>query len=86
MVTLVTKAATEARDRSSKRVTAAHLKQAIMKDDNLDFLKEIADKVTDPSENKTQPQSDSAVGADGGTRKRARGAGRTKRVEVDEGA
>jgi Dr1-associated corepressor len=50
MISLVTKAAAEAKDRSSKRVTAAHLKQAVAKDQTLDFLQEIMEKVPDPTE------------------------------------
>ncbi|KAJ5627276.1 hypothetical protein N7528_004703 [Penicillium herquei] len=47
MISLVTKAAQEARDRNSKRVTAAHLKHAVAKDDVLDFLADIIAKVPD---------------------------------------
>ena len=52
MITLVTKAANEAKDRGSKRVTAAHLKQAVAKDQTFDFLQEIIEKVPDPTEKK----------------------------------
>ncbi|EAW14300.1 negative cofactor 2 transcription regulator complex subunit BUR6 [Aspergillus clavatus NRRL 1] len=47
MISLVTKAAKEARDRNSKRVTASHLKQAVVKDEVLDFLADIIAKVPD---------------------------------------
>jgi len=47
MISLVTKAASEARARSSKRVTSAHLKQAVTKDEQFDFLSEIVSKVAD---------------------------------------
>ncbi|OJJ01664.1 hypothetical protein ASPVEDRAFT_41276 [Aspergillus versicolor CBS 583.65] len=47
MISLVTKAAKEAKDRNSKRVTASHLKQAVSKDEVLDFLAEIIAKVPD---------------------------------------
>ncbi|KAL4891795.1 histone-fold-containing protein [Aspergillus ambiguus] len=47
MISLVTKAAKEAKDRNSKRVTASHLKQAVAKDDVLDFLADIIAKVPD---------------------------------------
>ncbi|KAJ5949315.1 hypothetical protein N7454_000899 [Penicillium verhagenii] len=47
MISLVTKAAQEAKDRNSKRVTASHLKQAVAKDDVLDFLADIIAKVPD---------------------------------------
>ncbi|GAB1208281.1 hypothetical protein APSETT445_007024 [Aspergillus pseudonomiae] len=47
MISLVTKAAKEAKDRNSKRVTASHLKQAVSKDEVLDFLADIIAKVPD---------------------------------------
>ncbi|KKK14456.1 hypothetical protein P175DRAFT_0534067 [Aspergillus ochraceoroseus IBT 24754] len=47
MISLVTKAAKEAKDRNSKRVTASHLKQAVAKDEVLDFLADIIAKVPD---------------------------------------
>ncbi|KAA8644002.1 hypothetical protein EYZ11_006584 [Aspergillus tanneri] len=47
MISLVTKAAKEAKDRNSKRVTATHLKQAVAKDEVLDFLADIIAKVPD---------------------------------------
>ena len=80
MISLVTKAASEARSRSSKRVTAAHLKQAVAKDEVLDFLAEIIAKVPDapaPSEN-TEDASDAAEG------KRRRGGARRKRKDSED--
>lgn len=47
MISLVTKAAAEAKARNSKRVGAIHLKQAITKDEQFDFLSEIVSKVAD---------------------------------------
>ncbi|KAL2825221.1 histone-fold-containing protein [Aspergillus cavernicola] len=47
MISLVTQAAKEAKDRNSKRVTASHLKQAVTKDVVLDFLADIIAKVPD---------------------------------------
>ncbi|KAL4933329.1 negative cofactor 2 transcription regulator complex subunit BUR6 [Aspergillus undulatus] len=47
MISLVTKAAKEAKDRNSKRVTASHLKQVVAKDEVLDFLADIIAKVPD---------------------------------------
>ncbi|KAE8356389.1 histone-fold-containing protein [Aspergillus coremiiformis] len=47
MISLVTKAAKEAKDRNSKRVTASHLKHAVAKDEVLDFLADIIAKVPD---------------------------------------
>ncbi|KAF4314629.1 Transcription factor CBF/NF-Y/archaeal histone [Botryosphaeria dothidea] len=47
MISLVTKAANEAKSRSSKRVSAAHLKQAVLQDEHFDFLNDIVNKVSD---------------------------------------
>ncbi|EUC42461.1 hypothetical protein COCMIDRAFT_103446 [Bipolaris oryzae ATCC 44560] len=47
MISLVTKAAAEAKSRNSKRVGSIHLKQAITKTDRFDFLNEIVSKVAD---------------------------------------
>jgi Dr1-associated corepressor len=48
MISLVTKAASEAKQRSSKRVLAAHLKNAVLKEpDKFDFLNDIVGKVAD---------------------------------------
>ncbi|KAJ5613358.1 hypothetical protein N7510_006552 [Penicillium lagena] len=47
MISLVTKAAHEAKERNSKRVTAWHLKHAVAKDEVLDFLADIIAKVPD---------------------------------------
>ena len=83
MITLVTKAAREASNRQSKRVTAAHLKQAVLADDNLDFLQDIVSKVPDPTEKKVRAKSeDSAEPEDGGRKKRA--GARRKKVEADD--
>jgi hypothetical protein len=50
MISLVTKAAAEAKARNSKRVGSIHLKQAIAKTDRFDFLNEIVSKVADAPE------------------------------------
>lgn len=47
MISLVTKAAAEARKRSSKRVLPLHLKQAVLQNDQFDFLNDIVGKVAD---------------------------------------
>ncbi|KAF2400611.1 histone-fold-containing protein, partial [Trichodelitschia bisporula] len=47
MISLVGKAAEEAKARSSKRVLSSHLKQAVQKDEQFDFLSEIVSKVAD---------------------------------------
>jgi hypothetical protein len=55
MISLVTKAAAEAKARNSKRVGAIHLKQAITNDEQFDFLSEIVSKIADgPSGDKSE--------------------------------
>lgn len=87
MITLVTKAAGEARDRSSKRVTAAHLKQAVTKDQTFDFLQEIIEKVPDPTEKRGgggRAGSEDADDGGGGPAKRKRVPRGRKKAESDE--
>ncbi|KAI4174271.1 MAG: hypothetical protein LQ343_002409 [Gyalolechia ehrenbergii] len=72
MISVVTKAANEAKAKSSKRVTAAHLKQAVEKDEQLDFLAEIISKVPDAPAPKKDEDSEEAVE---GKRKKAGGGG-----------
>ncbi|KAF3405588.1 DNA polymerase epsilon subunit C [Talaromyces pinophilus] len=81
MIQLVTKAAQEARERNSKRVTAAHLKQAVAKDEVLDFLAEICSKVPDqPARKNDEDGSDHNEGG-----KRKSGGGRRKKdVDSDD--
>ncbi|KAL9102418.1 MAG: hypothetical protein Q9163_002439 [Psora crenata] len=47
IISIVLKSSTVARSKSSKRVTAAHLKQAVQKDEQMDFLADIVAKVPD---------------------------------------
>lgn len=47
MISLVTKAAAEARRRNSKRVLPTHLKQVVLQNDQFDFLNDIVGKVAD---------------------------------------
>ncbi|KAL2411126.1 hypothetical protein ABEF95_003016 [Exophiala dermatitidis] len=58
MITLVTKGAAEARANSSKRVTAQHLKAALMKDSQFDFLTEICENVPDEGSKKGRAKSE----------------------------
>ena len=78
MISLVTKAAKEAKDRNSKRVTASHLKHAVAKDEVLDFLADIIAKVPDqPSRKHDDDGSDQNEG------KRKRGGRRPKEDNSD---
>jgi hypothetical protein len=47
MIALCDKASEEARSRNSKRITAGHLKQAILNEVQFDFLADIIEKVPD---------------------------------------
>ena len=88
MIALVTKAAAEAKDRSSKRVTAAHLKQAVIKDQTFDFLQEIIEKVPDPTEKKGagsgRAASEDVDDGGGGPVRRKRAPRGKKKADSDE--
>ena len=60
MISAITKAANEARATSAKRVTAAHLKQAMTKDEQFDFLADILSKVPDTAAPKKEEDSEEA--------------------------
>lgn len=47
MIALCDKASAQARQRNSKRITAGHLKQAVLQEEQFDFLAEIIAKVPD---------------------------------------
>ena len=80
MISLVTKAASEAKARNSKRVGAAHLKQAVTKDEQFDFLSEIVSKVADApaAAGKNDPD---AMDVDG---KKKKASGRKKKKTEDD--
>lgn len=90
MIALVSKAAAEAKDRSSKRVTAAHLKQAVIKDQTFDFLQEIIEKVPDPTEKKRGGSGSGRAGSEdmddggGGPAKRKRAPRGKKKADSEE--
>ena len=78
MISLVTKAAHEAKDRNSKRVTASHLKHAVAKDEVLDFLADIIAKV--PDQPASRKHEDDGSDQNEGRRKRG---GRRPKEESD---
>ncbi|KAF2187252.1 histone-fold-containing protein [Zopfia rhizophila CBS 207.26] len=80
MISLVTKAAAEAKARSSKRVAAVHLKQAVTKDEQFDFLSEIVSKVADAPAAAEKHEGD-AMDVEG---KKRKGAGRRKKRPDDD--
>ena len=77
MISLVTKAAEEAKSRNSKRVGAIHLKQAITKNQNFDFLNDIVSKVADA------PEKSESDAMDEGKKKKAP-RGRRKKADDDD--
>lgn len=81
MITLVTKAADQAKIRSSKRITATHLKEAVMKDEVFDFLTDIMSKVPDQPAKKQDDDSDHN---DGRRRRGGGGGGRRRKEELEE--
>jgi len=64
MIALVQKGAAEARARNSKKVSAAHLKCALMQDSQFDFVWGICEKIPDPSEKKRGAKSEAEDSAD----------------------
>jgi len=87
MITLVVKGASEARAQNSKRVTAQHLKAALMKDGQFDFLTEICEAVPDDGAKKKREDSEEAdIGGGGGgaPRKKSKGSKKRKDESDDE--
>lgn len=83
MISVVTKAATVARAKGSKRVTATHLKQAVENDEQLDFLKEIVSKVADAPTTKKEKEKEEDSEEGPGT-KRKKGGTKRKKKDDDE--
>ncbi|KAF2233514.1 histone-fold-containing protein [Viridothelium virens] len=80
MIALVTKSANFAKSSNSKRVTAAHLKQAVTADEQFDFLGEIVSKVAD-----TPAKSEGAEDEDGEAKpkRKGRGPGKGRKKKED---
>ena len=76
MISLVTKAATEAKSRNSKRVNTVHLKQAITNNEQFDFLNDIVSKVADAPE-----KSEDTMDVDG---KKKKASSRKKKKADDD--
>jgi hypothetical protein len=81
MISLVTKAAAEAKSRNSKRVNTLHLKQAITHNEQFDFLNDIVSKVADAPEKSDAPDP---ADADGGGRKKKAAGRRRKKADDDD--
>lgn len=80
MISLVTKSAAQARLKSAKKVTAAHLKHVIQSDESFDFLTEIVSKVPEAASSKKEVKGEDS---DEGETKKRRGRGKRKTEEED---
>ena len=93
MISLTLKSAAEARASSSRRVTSAHLKHAVAKDERCDFLSEIVEKIPDTPASKSKggagggggdsEDADMDDAADAGPKRGARAGGRRRRKQED---
>lgn len=64
IISLVTKGAAEARIKNSKKVTASHLKAALLKEPQMDFLNDICEKVSDEPKSKGRSKSENQGSSD----------------------
>ncbi|ETI24002.1 hypothetical protein G647_05809 [Cladophialophora carrionii CBS 160.54] len=86
MIALVTKGATEARANNSKRVTAQHLKAALMNDGQFDFLNEICENIPDESSKKGRAKSEAkSEDSDEEIKPKGKGkGGRKRKADTDD--
>lgn len=84
MVALVSKGASNAKDQNSKRVTATHLKNALLADPQYDFLNEICENVADESIKKPrakgEAKSEDSDDEDIGGPKKRKGGGKKRKT------
>ena len=84
MVALVAKGAITAKGEDCKRVTATHLKNALLADPQYDFLNEICENVPDESAKrpraKGEPKSEDSDDEDIGGPKKRKGAGKKRKA------
>ncbi|KIW70466.1 hypothetical protein PV04_02734 [Phialophora macrospora] len=86
MIALVTKGATEAKANNSKRVTAQHLKAALMNDGQFDFLNEICENIPDESSKKGRAKSEAkSEDSDEEIKPKGKGkGGRKRKADTDD--
>ena len=86
MIALVAKGAMEARASNSKRVTAQHLKTALMNDGQFDFLSEICENIPDEGSKKGRAKSEAkSEESDEDIKPKAKGkGGRKRKAETDD--
>jgi len=75
MIRLITASADVAKSRNSKRVQTAHMKQAVMQDEQFDNLREIVDKVPDAPTKKAAADSDDEDATEGPKKRKKSTAG-----------
>ncbi|GAB7346148.1 hypothetical protein MBLNU457_4894t1 [Dothideomycetes sp. NU457] len=86
MIRLITASSTIAKSKGSKKVSTAHMKMAVMGDEQFDNLRDIVGKVPDAPVKKLEEDGEDEDG-EGGPKKRKKstaGAGRKKRKDSDE--
>lgn len=84
MISIVTKAAKQTRERAQKRITAVHLKQALQEDEQFDFLAEIIAKVPDAPTSKKKEESEDSEEAVETKKKKKRAPTKRKKKEEEE--
>ncbi len=85
MISLVTKGAKEARENNSKRVTAQHLKAALMKDGQYDFLTDICETVPEEGTKKGRAKSEAkSEESDEDLPPKKKGKGRKRKAGTDD--
>ena len=87
MIALVSKGAAAAKTQNSKRVTAQHLKAALMQDSQFDFLSDICEAVPDEGPKKgrakSEAKSEDSEEGDIGPKKKGKG-GKKRKATTDE--
>ena len=91
MIALVSKGSLAAKEQNSKRVTATHLKNALLADPQFDFLKEICENVADDAGKRPKAKGDKGGSEEsdieeetGGPAKKAKKGGGKKRKTGDD--
>jgi Dr1-associated corepressor len=89
IISLVTKGAAEARSKNSKKVSASCLKAALMKEPQMDFLKDICEKVLDEPKSKgrggkSERGGSSDEGATGKGKGKKKSEVKSERMAVDD--
>ena len=85
MIALVTKGASEAKANNSKRVTAQHLKTALMNDGQFDFLNEICENIPDEGSKKGRAKSEAkSEDSDEDVKPKKGKGGRKRKADTDD--